>query len=343
MPLQLHRLLSYVALGLLFVAPVTANAFDHDRLSASLQRAATDFGEPVGVAVRDLGDGRTLTINGAQRFPMASTFKAFLGVALLAAVDRGELTLDEPVHVRQQDLSLWWQPLAQELGPDGFHTTLGDLLLRAAGASDNAAADILLRRLGGPQAVQHVLSQKGIRGLRIDRQERDFQTAIVGLHWQPEYVDAAVFKAAVTAVPDKRRAQGWQAYLHDPRDTATPLGAVDALAALADGQLLTPASTQHLLDILTRTRSGPMRLVAGLPQGWQLAHKTGSGIEWNGRALSNNDIGIVTAPDGHRYAVAVFIPDSAQSEQQRDAFIAGVARALAASHRTREGVRATTQ
>ncbi len=333
--IHLYRpLLRFALLASLSLLPHSAAAgtLDLGALQQQIQQRADAFAEPVGVAVLDLANGRSAAINGEQHVPMASTFKAFLGVAVLDAVDRGTLTLAQPIHVRREDLSLLWQPLAQEVGDDGFDTTIGDLLQRAAGASDNAAADILLRLLGGPAAVQETLKQKGIRGLRIDRQERDFQTAIVGLRWHPEYVDAAVYASAVAAVPERRRAAAWQAYLADPRDSATPLGAVAALAALQAGNLLSPASTAHLLEIMTRTGTGKTRLIAGLPDGWQLAHKTGGGIEWRGRALSNNDIGILTAPDGHRFAVAVFIPDSGQSEARRDAFIADMARAVAARH-----------
>jgi len=317
---------------LLFAAGVNAATPEVSALHKRIEQAAAAFGEPVGVAVRDLETGAVVSARGGERFPMASTFKAFLAIAVFDAADRGTLKLDEPVLVRREDLSLYWQPIAKRVGPQGFRTTLLDLVERAVGESDNAAADILLRRMGGPAAVQRVLAAKGIEGVRIDRQERDFQTAIVGLEWRDEFVDADVFAAAVAAMPAAQRHQAWEAYLRDPRDTATPEGAVRALAALHEGRLLSPGATQQLLAIMTATQTGAKRLKAGLPPGWRLAHKTGSGIDWNGASLSNNDIGIATAPDGRAFAIAVYIPQSRQLAAARDAFIAGVAAAVVASY-----------
>lgn len=311
---------------------VNAATLDAAALRQRIEQAAAAFGEPVGVAVRDLETGAVVSVRGGERFPMASTFKAFLAIAVFDAADQGRLKLDEPVLVRRADLSLYWQPIAKRIGPAGFRTTLLDLVERAAGESDNAAADILLRRMDGPTEVQRVLVAKGIEGVRIDRQERDFQTAIVGLAWRDAFVDDGVFRAAVATVGEAQRRKAWDAYLRDPRDTATPEGATRALEALYEGRLLSPVSTQRLLAIMTATQTGAKRLKAGLPPGWRLAHKTGSGIEWNGASLSNNDIGVAIAPDGRAFAVAVYLPQSKQSADVRDAFIAGVAAAVAASY-----------
>ncbi|MDP8994893.1 MAG: class A beta-lactamase-related serine hydrolase, partial [Pseudomonadota bacterium] len=99
----------------------------------------------------------------------------------------------------------------------------------------------------------------------------------------------------------------FNAYIADPVDGATPVGIVDALARLHAGELLSPASTRRLLSIMSQTRTGPNRLTGGLAPGWRIAHKTGTGQVLGSEQTGYNDIGIVTAPDGSAYAVAVMI------------------------------------
>ena len=65
------------------------------------------------------------------------------------------------------------------------------------------------------------------------------------------------------------------------------------------------------------TRTGPQRLKGGLALGWQLAHKTGTGQVYGGEQAGYNDIGILTAPDGRTYAVAVMIRRTAAPNIER--------------------------
>ena len=79
------------------------------------------------------------------------------------------------------------------------------------------------------------------------------------------------------------------------------------MARLKRGELLSPSSTARLLSIMANTRTGPNRLKGGLEAGWTLSHKTGTGQVLGGTQAGYNDIGILTAPDGRSYAVAVMI------------------------------------
>ena len=98
-----------------------------------------------------------------------------------------------------------------------------------------------------------------------------------------------------------------RSYLTDPMDGAKPVSVVSALARLHKGELLSPASTQKMLNYMSNTRTGPQRLKGGLAPGWKLAHKTGTGQVLGAVGTGYNDIGILTAPDGRAYAVAVMI------------------------------------
>jgi len=282
----------------------------------------------LGVAVMNLENDQTYALNGDVPFPMQSVFKAPLAAAVLAEVDAGRLRLDEAITLQGHDLSPPYSPIGAAY-PGQRDYTVAELLTAAAGGGDNTAADVLMKRIGGPGMVTAWLQSERIVEVRVDRYERQLQPDVAGLaSFRPAWKDEAAYLAALNAVPPGRRREATLAYLHDPRDTATPRDMLNFLHHLDDGQLLSKASTQRLMQIMTETRSGPDRLKAGLPEGARLAHKTGTARTDLGMNPAVNDVGVITLPDGRRYAVAVFLSGSTLAEADRDALIADVARAV---------------
>jgi beta-lactamase class A len=123
-----------------------------------------------------------------------------------------------------------------------------------------------------------------------------------------------------------------EAYLANPMDGAAPAAIASALTRLARGALLSPESTQYLMGVMSRTHSGPKRLKAGLPSGWDFMHKTGTGQDYKGETAGYNDIGIATAPDGTRYAIVVMLGDTSASIPARMALMQAVSGAVAEFH-----------
>jgi beta-lactamase class A len=107
---------------------------------------------------------------------------------------------------------------------------------------------------------------------------------------------------------------------------------VTALARLQSGELLSPRSTQRMLSIMSQTRTGRQRLTGGLAEGWSIAHKTGTGQILGTTQAGYNDIGILTAPDGRHYAVAVMIGRTAAPNITRMQLMQNVTRAVIAYH-----------
>ncbi len=294
-------------------------------LAAGLQRIADGFDGRVGIGVRS----RTgfVTIRAGERFSLQSVMKLIVAATVMDAVDRRGWNLREPVLVRRDDLSLNVQPIADLVGKNGYRTNIADLLSRAVNDSDSAATDILFARVGGTATIAAFLNRVGVASrVRVDRDERHLQTETVGLTWRPEYVDATILERAEKAVPAAKRDAAYEAYRKDIRDTATP----DGMAAFvfATGQMLSPASTRYLLMVMWQTRTGLDGLRAGLSKGWTLGNKTGTSGSHRRLTAATNDVGVLTAPDGHRIAVAVFVADSRRSDKDRSALIAEVARAV---------------
>ncbi|MBP7815696.1 MAG: class A beta-lactamase [Phenylobacterium sp.] len=282
----------------------------------------------LGVGLMNLESGETWDFNGERRFPMQSVFKAPLGAAVLAEVDAGRLKLDDTLTLAEEDLSPPLSPIADAY-PGRRDYTVSELLTAATGASDNTAADVLMKRIGGPGAVTAWLVGKKVDEIRVDRYERQLQPDSVGMaSFRPAWKGSQAYMAAFNSVPPAARRKAVAAYLSDPQDTATPRGALIFLDKLDDGELLAPASRALLLEIMTQTTTGQDRLKAGFPPGSSLAHKTGTARTDQGMNPAFNDMGIVTLADGRRYAVAVFLSGSTLGDAANEKVLADVARAV---------------
>jgi beta-lactamase class A len=303
-------------------------------LAARIQQLARGFNGEVGIAVRDVETGWTTSWNGTRHFPQQSVSKFWVAVNALQTADAGQLDMTERVTLRRTDLTLFHQPIAQQIDADGFTTTLDNLLFRAMTQSDNTANDFLLRRGGGPEAVRAMLRRHGIEGVRFGPGERIMQSQIAGLQWTPAYSSGRAFYQARASVPLERRRELFNQYVADPVDGATPEGLVDGLARLRRGELLSPRSTDRLLSIMSQTRTGPQRLTGGLAPGWRIAHKTGTGQVLGATQTGYNDIGIITSPDGRHYALAVMIGRTSMPLPTRMALMQNVTRAAIEYHQS---------
>ena len=302
-------------------------------LEAALHELWRTFPGRTGIAVRRIDGDWALARRGDEFFPQQSVSKTWVALTLLDRIDAGQAALTDMVRIGPEDLTLFHQPLAARVQREGeVRETVATLLELAITTSDNTANDALLRHAGGPQAVRGFIERQRLGRIRFGPGERLLQSRIAGMEWQQRYSVARSFQAQRALIPLAVRQAALDRYLADPEDGAAPSAIVDALARLARGDLLSTRSTRLMLDTMARTRSGPQRLRAGVPAGWAVAHKTGTGQELNGVATGYNDIGILTAPDGTRYAVAVMLASTSASIPARMALMQGVSRAVATYH-----------
>jgi beta-lactamase class A len=312
-------------------------------LQAKLAALAQAYREPVGIAVTDVTQRWTAQVAGDEVFPQQSVSKLWVALSVLHAADQGRLSLDRQVVLTPDDRSVFYQPLASHIrGRTGYETTVYDLLRRQLTESDNAANDRLIRELGGGGAVTRTLTEKGLDGLGVGETERELQTRTAGLTWRPEYGWTWIFKQAREKLPDEVRDAALNDYLAHPADGAKPAAITETLAALKRGELLSPGSTEVMLGLMAQCHTGSSRLRAGLPGDWGIAHKTGTGPDWRGASVGINDVGLITAPDGHSYAVAVMLRETRKPVGARQAFMQKVARTVVDYWRT-SGLKAPDQ
>ena len=247
----------------------------------------------IGVAAIDLATGQEIAVLGDQRFPMASTSKIAIAATFLEGVEQGRWSLSSEFPLMVPVPSKRFSSTVAPVRP-GQYMSAYDLIDRMITRSDNSATDALLAVVGGPAAVNDWARRAGLREFTLTRD-------IATLVRDDGEVDPAVSI--------------------DIRDSATPREMVRLLAGIYQGQWLTPASRNVIIDAMERCRTGTRRIPAMLPDGVTVAHKTGS--------LNNtsSDIGIITTPDGRSLAVAIYVTGQG-TRLNREERIANIARAL---------------
>jgi len=303
-----------------------------EALRAQMVGLGRAFDGKAGIAVISLRDRWEIDWNANSLFPQQSCSKLWVAITALDAVDRGKLSLDDKVSLGRSDLTLFHQPLRDKILGGGVTTSLGSLMFDAITESDNTANDRLMRAVGGPQAVRDVIARKGLGSIRFYNGERALQSRIAGLIWSQSYSIGNAFYAARNALPMVVRKAAFERYIADPYDGASPHAIATALTALKRGELLGPASTARLLSTMGQTRTGKLRVRAALSPGWDWNHKTGTGQELNGRIGGINDIGLLTAPDGSVYAIAIMTIPSNNSDGAAQELMRNVAKAVIAAH-----------
>ena len=313
---------------------VPAPQYIRDQVNA-LGRA---FDGRVGIAVRSVDDGWVTGWKADELHPQQSVSKLWVSIAALDAVDKRRVRLSDQITLSNSDITLFHQPIAALIRQNGAYTTsLDDLMFKAITTSDNTANDKLMRSVGGPGAVRAMIREKHLGAIRFYNGERALQSRIAGLIWSPSYSIGNAFYEARDALPAAIRKAAFNRYVEDPYDGATPNAIVAALARLKRGELLSPASTQRLLYIMSNTKTGANRLKGGLEPGWVLNHKTGTGQVLGAQQAGYNDIGILTAPDGRSYAVAVMIKLTSVPLPVRMTLMNDVVRAVITQHQMLHG------
>lgn len=281
-------LVAIACIVLTSMATQSGTARAADSLTPRLAAIERRLDARLGVAVVDTGSGHQWAYRGHERFPMMSTFKPLLCALLLSRVDRGQDTLARRLPITTGDLLDYAPVTEKHVGPAGMST--GDLCEATITLSDNTAANLLLKQVGGPAGVTAFVRAQGDGVTRLDRDEPTLNEAKPG----------------------------------DPRDTTTPVAMTGLLRTLVLGDVLSGTSRRQLTDWLLANKTGDAKIRAGLPTGWRVGDKTGSGA--NG---SMNDVAVIWPPMRPPVLLAIYITGTQASTEARNAAMADIARAVA--------------
>lgn len=239
-------------------------------------------------------DGRTIAVRADEAFPMLSTFKVPVAVAVMQHMEAAHTPLSQETDIAPyRMLPDTYSPM-RERHPHGWcGATIDSLLAYAVSLSDNNACDILIGCAGGIGSVARSMEEAEIGPMTIAATEEDMHISI-----------------------------GNQRI-----NVCTPRAAAQLLKRLAKGELLSEAGTETLIGYMSATETGPDKLRAGLPPHACLAHKTGSSDRTpQGVKIADNDMGIVTLADGSSYRIAVFVADSELDDSGNAALIAAISK-----------------
>lgn len=243
----------------------------------------------IGAYALDTATGRTVSHRATERFPAMSTFKAIVGGAIL----RKSRTADPDLMRRvirwtKKDL-VTYSPVTgrEENIADGL--SVSELCEAAIVESDNTAANLLLRQIGGPAGMTRYYRSLGDPASRLD-------------HWESDLNQ------------DPR----------DVRDTTTPEAMSRNLRMLALGDHLVPEDRQTLIGWLRAARTGDERIRAGLPKGWAAGDKTGT----SGEYAVANDIAIAWPHSGAPVIIGIFTNRETADAEVNDRVIATAASIL---------------
>lgn len=225
----------------------------------------------IGLYGVDLASGRTVAHRDADPFAMCSTFKTYAVARVLQLAQRGALTLDDTVYVDPAAV-VSYSPVT---GPQaGKKMMLSQVCQAALQRSDNTAGNLLLKTIGGPQAVTEFARSIGDQATRLDRWETQLNSAMPG----------------------------------DLRDTSTPRALGSGYQRLLTGDVLDEPGRRQLESWMRGNVTSARSMRAGLPEDWTSADKTGAGDFG-----STNDVGIAFGPDGRRVLLSVMTRSRTQN------------------------------
>nr|WP_233571125.1 class A beta-lactamase [Nocardiopsis sp. Huas11] len=237
-----------------------------------------EFDATLGVYALDTGSGEAVEYRADDRFAYCSTFKVPLFGVVLEQTTPEELEKEVPVS---EDDLVNWDPIAeQHVGGTMSLYELGNAALRH---SDNAAANLLLEELGGPEALDAALEEIGDDVINVDRIEPDLSEGAPG----------------------------------DERDTSTPRAMATTLEAFTLGDVLPEDESETIVEMMRGNTTGDDLIRAGVPDDWEVGDKTGSGGYG-----TRNDIAVLWPPEGDPIVLAVMSTRGQEGAEHDDALIA---------------------
>lgn len=220
---------------------------------------------------------------------MCSTFKLLAVAAILRRMDDNADRLDRAVPYSEKDL-LDYAPITRQHVAEGS-MTVAALCAAAIEYSDNTAANLLLKSLGGPAGVTRYARSIGDAVTRLDRDEPTLNTALPG----------------------------------DDRDTTSPAAMLGDMRTVLLGVVLSAMSRERLATWLLANTTGATRLRAALPPSWRVGDKTGSG-----QRGATGDIAIIWPPARVPILVTAYLTETGASPTERDAALRDVGRVMVA-------------
>lgn len=292
----MNRLLQcYTIIFIALMTFPTNSLAQHKQLRLDIEKIIDGKQATVGVAL--MLDGRdSLTINNQHHYPMQSVYKFHLALAVLDYMHKNDLSLEKKIFVKKSDLLPDTYSPLRDKHPNGeFEISIGELLKYTVSQSDNNTCDILFRLVGGPNYVNRYIKSLGIGNISIIATEEEMHKG-----WDIQFLN-------------------W----------STPYAAIRLLEKFKHEDILPTEYESFLWRALADTSTGSNKIKGLLPAGTIVGHKTGiSGRNAEGVRAADNDIGVVTLPNGRYYSIAVFVAASKENDDTNARIIAEISKTV---------------
>lgn len=277
-----------------FIFLVSSKIFGQTELRQELENIIATKNATIGISVKNIEDKDTLSINGNLNAPLMSVFKFHIALATLNLVDKGKLSLTQKIFIKKEHLhDDTWSPIRDEYPNGNMYLTLDQLLRYTVSHSDNNGCDIILELIGGAETVQKFINKQGIKDFTIKVNEQQMRT------WENLYIN-----------------------------TTTPLATTKLLEKFYKGQVLKKNTTKYLYQIMVECSRGITWMKAGLPEGIELAHRTGiSGTNENNLRVAMNDVGIFKLPNGNHIILSIYLKNITEEREETEKIIADITKA----------------
>lgn len=278
----------------------------------------------IGISITHIETGKTFNYKERERFQMASTVKVPIGIYLLHLVEHKKIDLDKMVRVEPGDLVLGSGLMGYYLSKPGLAISLYNMFEPMLAISDNSATDIILREIGGPQAVYSFLQKHNLGDIMVNRSIEQIYASSAGIKLWPDRRDLTLTKrlALIQAIPDDEKQRAYKTFYNDPLDTTTPAAMSMLMAKLYNGELLNAEHTKIILDVMSKDKFSRIKNI--LPKNMKLLSKTGTWWDNKSKGIHYNymsETGIITLPDNEGHiAFAIYTKsDHSTVEKQKKA------------------------
>lgn len=278
-------------IAIFFISTCTSSFANTQKITSIQKQLATletSSGGRIGVFALNTENNTHVEYRANERFPFCSTFKIMAVSAILKkSMTDSHLLQQKITYTKKEVDSSGYAPITKNHIAHGM--IIGELCAAAITYSDNAAINLLLKKLGGPNAVTAFAHSIGDHTFRLDRSEPTLNSAIPG----------------------------------DFRDTSTPAAMEKSLQQLTLGDTLKSPQREQLQRWLKSNTTGNSRIRADVPKGWLVGDKTGTGAYG-----TTNDIGIIWPPKCSPIVVVIYFTQNKKDATARDDIIASVTHIL---------------
>lgn len=287
---MLRILFSRTLLIIMMLLPICAIA-DNDKaqiesLKSKFSKLEVEANGRLGVSAIDMENGTKIEYNSTDLFPFCSTFKV-MGVAAILKQSMTESDLLSTRLEYNSDYieSAGYSPVTSKHIKDGM--TISELCGAAITQSDNGAINLIIDQLNGTKSINKFAKSIGDKKFNLVRMEPSLNSAIPG----------------------------------DKKDTTTPDAMQKSLQQLVLSDVLDDDQRELLQNWLINNKTGGKRIRAGVPKGWKVGDKTGTGDYG-----TTNDIAVIWPPKCAPIILTVYFTQNQKDADPRDDVVAEATR-----------------